>query len=145
MSKRLLQFANVTLAIWTLFRAGLTLVEGMSNPILGSTGPPVPAVDSNLRFLAGIGIAMAVILIWLTPSITTHTVEFRVVWSCRFLGGLGRVVSLVAVGATPTPMLITTMSEVAIIPFLLYWQGRVAATASRRAVIRASPPLPPAH
>lgn len=127
MSKRLLQTVNVVLALWILFRAGLTVLEGTDNPLYGTSSvPDIPALDSNLRFLGGIGVAMALLLLWITPRIAERTVAFRVVWICRLFGGVGRLVSVAVVGAPPIPMLVFTVSEVVFIPFLLYWQSTLS-------------------
>jgi len=127
MSKRLLQVVNLVLAMWIIFRAGLTVLEGTDNPLYGTAGvPALPALDSNLRFLGGTGLALAAILIWITPAIERHTVLFRTVWGCRFIGGIGRLVSIAIVGSPPIPMLALTVSEVFIIPPLLFWQRAIA-------------------
>lgn len=129
MSKRLLQTVNVVLALWILFRAGLTLFQGTHNPLYGAAAvPELAALDSNLRFLGGIGVAMALLLLWLTPAIAERTTAFRVVWGCRLLGGVGRLVSVAAVGPPPKPMLVFTVSEVFVIPLLLYWQSTLGKT-----------------
>lgn len=126
-SKRALQAVNAILAAWILFRAGLTLFEGTANPLYGAAGvPDLPVLDSNLRFLGGVGVAFALVLLWITPGIGRYSTVFRVIWGCRFFGGIGRVISILAVGAPPTPVLIFTVSEVLLIPILVYWQWAVA-------------------
>lgn len=127
MNKRLLQFVNVALAVWILFRALLTLVEGTESPLYGTAEVPnLPVLDSNLRFLGGIGVSMAFLLFWVTPSIGERAVVFRTVWSLRLGGSVGRLISLVVAGAPPMPVMVFTVSEVFIIPFLLYWQATTA-------------------
>ena len=123
---------NGLLAFWVLFRAGLTVIEGTTNLLYGEgLVPALPALDSNLRFLGGVGIGLALLLLWITPNIEKQTVLFRAVWGCRFVGGLGRLLSTAIVGAPPAAMLAFTVSEVFVIPPLIYWQAQVASSASR--------------
>jgi hypothetical protein len=117
---------NVVLALLTIAAAGASLMMGMASPIYGNgSADLVPALDSNLRFLGGLGLGLGLTLLWITPSIERQGTLFRVVWGCAFLGGAGRIVSWLTVGAPPLPMLLFALIEVCIIPGLIYWQWRV--------------------
>ena len=92
--------------------------------------PALPALDSNLRFMGGMGLGLGLVLIWITPRIEAHAIVFRTVWICAFLGGLGRLASAAIIGAPPLPMLLFALIEVPLVPVLIYWQHRVAAAAA---------------
>ena len=103
------------------------MILGTNSPIYGSAVvPALPALDSNLRFAGGMGLGLAVALLWITPRIERHGTIFRLVWICALLGGLGRLVSVALVGRPPIPMLVFTLIEVPGVPVLIWWQNVVA-------------------
>ena len=130
MSRRLLQIVNLLLAVMTVGLAGASLLFGGDSPIYAPAEiPTLPALDSNLRFMGGMGLGLGAALIWITPDIEQHTTVFRVMWIAALLGGLGRLLSAGLVGMPPLPMLIFTLIEVPGVPLLIYWQARVARAA----------------
>ena len=130
MARRALQVVNVALALLTIVLAANSLLFGVSSPIYaGSAIPEIPALDSNLRFLGGLGIGLGLALVWITPKIERHTTTFRILWLCALLGGIGRLVSAAVVGQPPLAMLSFAVIEVPLVPILLYWQHRVARAA----------------
>lgn len=129
MSRRGLQVVNLGLALLTVALAGASLAFGVASPIYGQESlSDSPALDSNLRFMGGVGVGLGVALVWITPKIEQHTTVFRVVWLCALAGGLGRLISAAFVGVPPLPMLILTIIEVLGVPLLLIWQSRVASS-----------------
>lgn len=105
LSRRLLQAISLLLAVATSLVAGMSLVSGTDSPAYGEAFVPSnPALDSNLRFLGGTGVGLALTLVWITPRIEDHTALFRGVWGCAFLGGFGRLLSAVIVGRPPGPI-----------------------------------------
>ena len=80
--------------------------------------------------MGGMGLGLALALIWITPSIEKHTLLFRVVWICALLGGIGRIASAVLVGQPPLPMIAFAVIEVPLVPAMIYWQHRVAVAAA---------------
>lgn len=127
MSRTLLQIVNVALALLTVILAGNSLIFGTGSPIyeVGMV-PPLPSLDSNLRFMGGLGLGLGLALVWITPRIEVHTTTFRLIWICAFLGGIGRLVSAAQVGQPPLPMIIFATVEVPLVPILIYWQHRVS-------------------
>lgn len=130
MSRRALQAVNLVLALVTIWIAGLSLIFGGDSPVYGGVEIPVfAALDSNLRFMGGIGVGLGMALLWITPKIEHRTIAFRVVWLCALLGGIGRLISAAVVGAPPLPMIAFTVIEVPGVPALIYWQSSVARSA----------------
>lgn len=131
LSRLLLQATNGALATLTLFLAGASLVMGTDSPIYSDSVPIIPTLDSNLRFMGGLGVGLGLTLLWLTPSIEKHTLLFRTIWLCALAGGIGRLVSVAVVGFPSTPILVFTLIEVPGVPLLIYWQHCVAKATAR--------------
>lgn len=131
MKRLLLQIVNGSIGFATVALALMTLLFGVDSPVYrGAEIPPIPALDSNLRFFGGMALGLGAILLWITPAIELHTRLFRAVWLCALAGGIGRLISMAVVGTPPLPMIIFTSIEVPLVPILLWWQTRVAREAS---------------
>ena len=130
MSRTALQFVNVTLALLTVFLGGASLLLGADSPIYPDELPILPMLDSNLRFLGGLGVGLGVALLWITPAIEKHGTIFRALWLCALAGGIGRIISAIIVGLPPAPVLVFTAIEVPGVPVLIYWQTKVANAAA---------------
>lgn len=126
-SRRLLQITNALLALLTISLAGASLLMGVDSPVYRSGEiPPLPALDSNLRFMGGVGVGLGVVLLAIVPTIERQTLLFRVIWLCALAGGIGRLISAASVGMPPPPMIAFAALEVPGVPLLIYWQHRVA-------------------
>jgi hypothetical protein len=122
-----LQAVNAVLALLTITVAAGSLIFGAASPVYEPAILPVPAaLDSNLRFLGGVGVGLGTILLLITPRIERHTSVFRAVWSCAMLGGIGRLVSAGIAGVPSPAFLIFAIIEVLGVPVLLYWQSQLA-------------------
>ena len=130
MSRLLLQITNALLAVVTICLAGASLLLGADSPVYGSEViPEIPSLDSNLRFMGGMGLGLGLALLWITPTIEKQGRIFQVVWICALLGGIGRIVSFAMVGFPPLPIVVFTIIEVPGVPLLIYWQSQVAKSA----------------
>jgi len=133
MSRRALQLVNSVLALATIWLGGLSVLYGVDSPVYGSASvPAIPALDSNLRFMGGLGVGLGLALLWITPGIERHGSVFRIIWLCALLGGIGRLLSAGVSGLPPMPMMVFAAVEVAGVPALIYWQTRVADRSGRR-------------
>lgn len=130
MSRRLLQILTALLGLIP-FATGIITMFGLSDPLYASMQlPPSPLLDSNLRFFGGVWCALGIALFWMIPSIERQTVLFRVIWGAVFLGGIGRLLSILFAGLPPLPFIGFTALEIVGAPLFVYWQYRVAKSAS---------------
>jgi hypothetical protein len=84
-------------------------------------------LDSHLRYLSGLLLAIG-FGFWSTiPRIEQQAARFRLLTAIVVLGGLGRLYGIAAEGLPPGPMLFGLAMELGVTPLLCWWQGRVAA------------------
>ena len=126
MRKRPLQLATVLTAFIPVVTGALTLL-GLDDPLYRDMGLPRNALlDSNLRFLGGVWLALGLAAWWTVPRIERRGDVFRVVWGAVWLGGVGRALSMVLVGLPPWPFVAFTVLELVGAPLFIVWQRRVA-------------------
>jgi Domain of unknown function (DUF4345) len=124
--KRALQIVTALLGLVPIV-TGLIAMSGTSYPIYAAAGlAPLPVLDSNLRFFAGVWFGLGVAILWLVPRIDTQTVLFRALWLMIFCGGVGRLISLVLVGMPPAPFVGFIALEIVGAPLFIWWQARIA-------------------
>ena len=96
--------------------------------MLGGTPAADLSLDSHLRYLSGLLLAIG-LGFWSTiPRIEQRTGRVRLLTALVVLGGLGRLYGIVAEGLPPAPMLFGLAMELVVTPLLCWWQGRVAAS-----------------
>ncbi len=89
--------------------------------------PVVPTdLDSHLRYLSGIFLAMLVGYASCIPDIERKGARLKALVAMTMAGGAARLVSLVAVGAPSSGHLAGLCIELGIAPAMLLWQMRVA-------------------
>ena len=121
---RLLQAVIAALALIPISAglAGVTLGPGF----LGVDRPWPADLDSHVRFLSGVFLAVGLAFMSTVPSIANRTRRFRLLASFVFLGGLARLLSLVVVGAPSFGHVVGLVYEFLVVPLLVLWQARVA-------------------
>jgi hypothetical protein len=83
-------------------------------------------LDSHLRYLSGLLLAIG-IGFWSTiPQIESQAPRFRLLTAIVVIGGLGRLYGILVEGLPPAPMLFGLAMELGVTPLLCWWQGRVA-------------------
>jgi len=122
--RRLFQCLIAILALLPLFAGVAGVVEGPA--FLGVTAPWPADLDSHLRFLSGVFLAMAVAWYACIPDIERKGSLFGLLALFTFSGGLARLVSLAVAGPPSAGHLLGQCMEVVIVPLLVLWQRRIA-------------------
>jgi hypothetical protein len=120
------------IALLALLPLSAGLVGVMRGPGFLDASAPWPAdLDSHVRFLSGVFLAMAATYYWCLPQIERRTTIFRMLAGFTFIGGLARLGSLVVAGAPSTVHLIGLGMELVVVPLLVAWQARIARLCGR--------------
>jgi len=132
-SRRTLQIAMAVLACVPLV-TGLLAMMGIDDPLFRALNLPRDgALDSNMRFFAGVWFALGLAAAWLVPRIERETSLFRALWLMIFVGGIGRLLSMLLVGLPLAPFIGFTALEIVGAPFFVWWQANVARAARKGA------------
>jgi hypothetical protein len=126
--RRLLQIA-VTLASLVPISAGLAgAIIGASFPgWLDETTFDGRALDSHVRYLSGLLLAIGFAFLAAVPNIEMHRRRFTLLTLIVVVGGLARLAGLAASGLPHRGMLFGLAMELIVTPLLWAWQQRVAA------------------
>jgi hypothetical protein len=109
----------------------IPLLAGLGGIVLGprlfGVEPPWPAdLDSHLRFLSGVFLAVGIGFWSCVPSIETKTRRFRLLAALVFCGGLARLLSLMIAGAPSAAHLAGLGMELVAVPLLVFWQAKIS-------------------
>jgi hypothetical protein len=106
--------------------AGLAgIIRGAA--MLGASPDANLTLDSHLRYLSGLLLAIG-LGFWSTiPRIEMQTPRVRLLTALVVVGGFGRLYGILVEGLPPAPMLFGLVMELGVTPLLCWWQGRVAA------------------
>lgn len=127
--RRLLQATIAILAMLPVF-AGLAGVV-MGPAFLGEHNPPTD-LSSHMRFLSGLFLAFGIGWYSCIPAIEKKTERIRLLAVLTFSGGLARLYSLIADGVPSAGHVLGLGMELAVVPCLVVWHGRVAALSQGR-------------
>ena len=92
-SRKALQSVISILALAPLL-SGIIGLSGIYNPMFFDNLPVNLILDSNLRFLNAMSVAVALSFYFIIPVIEKETFACRIVCCAIFLGGIGRVISI---------------------------------------------------
>ena len=122
--KRALQAVVAILAAVPLLAGISGVAAGPS--FLGVEAPWPADLDSHLRYLSGVLLAMAIGWYSCIPAIETKSARFRLLAAIVVIGGLARLWSLVMVGSPSAGHLGGLAIELVAAPLMVIWQARVA-------------------
>lgn len=120
---RALRIVCSVLALIPLVTGAIGLL-GTSDPLYAGT-PANVLLDTNLRFFAGVWLAIGIALLWAIRRLDTEAALFRAIWGMIFLGGVGRLISMAALSPPPAPFIGFTVLEIVGAPMILWWHARV--------------------
>ena len=101
--------------------AGAALGPGF----LGLAQPWPADLDSHLRYLSGILLALGLAWWSCVPQIEAKGSRFRLLAVLTATGGLGRLLSLAQLGAPSAGHMIGLFLELVAVPALVLWQARI--------------------
>lgn len=130
MERKLLQIA--------LALAGLVLVGfGFAGVLVGANFMDLSgnvAMDSYIRFLKGMLLAIGLIYWSAIPAIERHGERMALVTFILVLGAVPRLMAVIAHGVPTIGIMISLVGELIVAPLLWLWQRRVAGAAQRAAL-----------
>ena len=112
----ILAFVPVTAGLSGVF-AGM----GLTDETLFDT-----ALDSHLRYLSGILLAIGLMFWTSIPAIETKSARFQLLTALVFIGGLARLGGVIIHGMPPDGMMFGLFMELIVTPLLCLWQNSVA-------------------
>lgn len=125
-SVRRLKIILSVLALIPVF-TGLAGLMGVNDPIYAfEVTADMVLLDSNLRFYAGVWLALGLALFYALREIEKPNPLLQAALFCVFIGGIGRLLSMVTLGWPPLPFVFFTVLEIVGMPLLMLWQYRIA-------------------
>ena len=85
-----------------------------------------PALDSHVRYLSGLLLAIGVAFWTTVPAIERRGDRFRLLTALVVTGGLGRLLGVVLRGWPPASMVFGLAMELVVTPLLCWWQWRLS-------------------
>jgi hypothetical protein len=107
---------------------GILQGAGMTGPA-SLDGAPALALDSHVRYLSGLLLALGVTFWASLPTIERQGARVRLLTLLVVVGGLGRLYGIALHGNPGGPMLFGLVMELVVTPALCLWQARVSAHA----------------
>lgn len=126
--ERLLLQGVVTLACLVPILAGLDgVLRGVGMFRLAT---PPASLDSHFRYLSGIFLMLGFAFASTISAIERQGPRFRLLGAMVVMGGLARGLSWIMIGPPGLPHQLGLVMELAVVPWLMLWQRRVARLAA---------------
>ena len=120
--RRLLQAAVAFACLVPLTAGGAGVIEGAAMV----KGEGDANLDSHFRYLSGLLLGLGLAFAATIPAIERRTLLFRTLGGIVVAGGLARLWSALEIGLPGRGHVFGLGMELAAVPLLLLWQGRVA-------------------
>lgn len=88
------------------------------------SGPEL--LDSHVRYLSGLLLAIGLAFITTVPKIERHGGRFHLLTAIVFIGGVARLIGVILSGAAYAGVLFALFMELAVTPGLAIWQKQNA-------------------
>jgi hypothetical protein len=120
-----------TLQVVVALLAAVPVLAGLegivSGPAFTGVAAPWPTdLDSHMRFLSGVFLAIGIAWYSCIPGIEAKTRRFRLLAALTVCGGLARLASAFIAGAPSAGHRFGLVVELLIVPLLVLWQARIA-------------------
>jgi hypothetical protein len=123
--KRLLQAATALACLVPLSMGALSVIR--SAAVLKGVAEPIPIdLDSHFRYLSGLLLGTGLVFLACLPRIERRRPVFLALGAIILIGGLSRLLSLVQHGWPGDGHRFGLVMELAVVPAIVLWQGRVA-------------------
>lgn len=117
---------QIAIAIFALVPVAAGLTGVLRGPAMVEKFVGPVSLDSHLRYLSGLLLAIGVAW-WLSvPTIERQGARVHLLTALVVCGGLARLLSLLVVGTPSAPMLGGLVMELVVTPAIALWQARVA-------------------
>ena len=120
--RRLLQIAVLTGACVPVIAGGAGMIFGAA--MLSDTADI--SLDSHIRYLSGLLLAIGIGFWAAVPAIETNTSHMRLLTCLVAIGGSARLAGAIVVGIPSIPMLFAISMELIVTPLFCWWQSRIA-------------------
>lgn len=121
--RRLLQVVVALACAVPLLAGGSGVMRG---PRLAHLATVPTDLDSHFRYLSGLLFGIGLAFLTTIPAIEARGPRFRLLGCIVVIGGLGRLASLIIVGMPSEGQIFGLAMELAVVPLLMLWQGRLA-------------------
>lgn len=128
--RRALQIAIAILALLPIVAGAAGIVRGPA--MFGATAPWPVQLDSQVRFLSGVLMAIGVGWWSCIPAIEAKTQRLRLLALVTFVGGLARLFSLAEAGVPTLGHRAGLAMELAVVPALVFWHWTIVRGALRK-------------
>lgn len=119
--KRLLQIALAVACLVPILGGGAGVWQGAG--LFGGHGGNL---DSHVRYLSGLLLAIGLVFAASIPDIERHRDRFRLLTVIVLVGGFSRLLGVVMVGSWSQVTMLTLCMELGVTPLLCWWQNGFA-------------------
>ena len=106
--------------------SGLVGLSGIYNPLFLQKLPDNTLLDTNLRFLNAMSVAVGLAFYFIIPVIEKETFACRALCATIIFGGIGRLISIFNLGKPPGIVLVFMAVELSVPVLIIFWQKRLA-------------------
>lgn len=107
------------------FVSGISGLAGIDNPLYSLRFSSDIILDSNLRFLNGMSVGIAVSVYVILPRISRETTAFRILMAAFMCGAAGRTLAALTFRDLPPSLIGLILIELISPAILIYYQSKI--------------------